>query len=84
MRLFRRDVEIALKTLGAIGLLTLVVLPVAWGYEERQKARTWQNIACAYRLRDIERRAPLFARLSQAPDACGTLRRLGLELDMPR
>ena len=84
LRIFRPEIAIAIKTIGVLTLLTLAVLPVAWGYGERQKARTWQNIACAYRIREAERRAPILAGIDYGRDACVTLHRLGLELEMPR
>ena len=84
MRFFRPEIEVMLKALGVIMLLTLVAFPVAWGYEQRQKARTWQNMACAYRLKEAERRAPILAGVDYGNDACGVLQRLGLELEMPR
>ena len=84
MRFFAHEVEVVLKSLAVIGLLTLVVIPAAWGYEQRQQARRWRNVACTYRVREVERRAPLFASLGQRPDACATLQQLGLELDVAR
>jgi hypothetical protein len=84
MRFFQHEVEVALKVLGAIGLSSLVVLPAAWGYEQRQQARQWRSIACAYRIRQVEQHAPMFAGLGQRRDACATLHELGLELDVRR
>jgi len=80
MRFFQPEVETVLKTVGVIGLSTLVVLPAAWGYEQRQQARLWRDVACAYRVKEVERHTPMFANLGQRPDPCATLRRLGLEL----
>jgi len=80
MRFFQPEVEIVLKTVGVIGLSTLVVLPAAWAYEQRQQARLWRDVACAYRVKEVERHAPLLANLGQRPDPCATLHRLGLEL----
>lgn len=84
MRFFQHEVEVVLKSLAVMGLSTLVVIPAAWGYEQRQQARRWQNVACAYRVREVERHAPMLASLGQAPDACATLQHLGLELHVPR
>ena len=84
MRIFQHEVEVVLKSLGVIALSTLVVLPAAWGYEQRQQARQWRNVACAFRIREVEQRAPMFASLGQRPDACATLQRLGLELEVRR
>jgi len=84
MRIFRPEIQRALKTLGVLTIVTLIVVPVVWGYGQRQKARTWQNIACAYRIKEVERRTPLLGAIAPGRDACGTLERLGLVLEMPR
>jgi hypothetical protein len=84
MRFFRSEVETALKIMGIAALITLIVLPVAWGYEQRQQARTWQNVACAYRIKEVVRQTPMIASIEYRRDACVALSRLGLELDVPR
>ncbi len=80
MGFFRREIEVTLKMLGVMILIGLIVLPVAWGYEQRRQARTWQNVACAYRIKEITRSAPFVAQVERASDACTTLARLGLQL----
>src|SRR3989442_15187963 len=80
MRFFRRDIEVTLKMVGAMLLVGLIVLPVAWGYEQRRQARTWQNVACAYRIKEGARSVPFVANVERAPDACATLARLGLNV----
>jgi hypothetical protein len=81
MGFFRREVEVTLKMLGVLALIGLIVLPVAWGYEQRRQARTWQNVACAYRMKEITRSAPFIANsVERAPDACAMLAKLGLPL----
>jgi hypothetical protein len=80
MRFFRREIEVTLKMLGALTLVGLIVLPVAWGYEQRRQARTWQNVACAYRIKEVARNTPFVANVERAPDACTTLARLGLNV----
>jgi hypothetical protein len=84
MRFFQHEVEVVLKSLSVIGLSSLVVLPAAWGYEQRQQARQWRKVACAYRIREVEQRAPLLASLGRRPDPCAALERLGLELEVQR
>jgi hypothetical protein len=84
MRFFRPEVERALRVLGGLLLLGLILLPMAWGYEQRKQARAWQTVACAYRMREVARRAPLVATVEYIPDPCHTLERLGLELDIAR
>jgi hypothetical protein len=80
MRFFRREVELTLKMLGVTTLVGLIVLPVAWGYEQRRQAKAWQNIACAYRIKEIARAAPFAGNIERAADPCTTLARLGLQL----
>ena len=84
MRFFRSEIETAVKIIGVAALITVILLPVAWGYEQRQQARTWQNVACAYRIKEVARQAPMIATLEYRRDACVALSRLGLELDLPR
>ena len=84
MRFFRPEVERALRVLGGLLLLGLILLPMAWGYEQRKQAKAWQTVACAYRMREVARRVPLVATVEYIPDPCHTLERLGLELDINR
>ena len=83
MRFFRPEIETGLKMVGVVTLIMLIVLPVAWGYEQRKQARTWQNVACAYRIKEVARQTPMIATLEYRQDACVTLERLGLDL-VPR
>ncbi len=80
MRFFRPEIEAALKAIGVITLIGLIVLPVAWGYEQRKQARTWQSIACSYRIREVARRAPMVANADYGRDPCHMLQRLGLDV----
>lgn len=84
MRFFRSEIEMALKMLGILTLIGLIVLPMAWGYEQRKQARVWQGVACAYRMREVTRRSPVVAAVDYARDPCMTLERLGLDLDVSR
>jgi hypothetical protein len=70
--------------LGILTVVGLIVLPVAWGYEQRKQARTWQNVACAYRIKEVLRRTPMLATTEPGRDACTVLERLGLDVDMPK
>ena len=83
MRFFRPEIEAALKMLGVVTLIGLIVLPVAWGYEQRRQARTWQQVACAYRIKEVVRRTPMIATVEYGREPCSTLERLGLDLDVP-
>ena len=80
MGFFRHEVEVTLKMLGGVTLIGLIVLPVAWGYEQRRQARTWQNVACAYRIKEVTRSVPFVANVERTPDACAALARLGLDV----
>jgi hypothetical protein len=84
MRFFRPEIETTLKMIGVVTLIGLIVLPVAWGYEQRKQARTWQNVACAYRIKEVARRTPIIttAEHVQGRDACVMLERLGLDLEV--
>jgi hypothetical protein len=82
MRIFRSEIQTTLKTLGIVTLVGLIALPVAWGYEQRKQARTWQNVACAYRIKEVARRTPILAATEPGRDACMVLERLGLGLDL--
>jgi hypothetical protein len=84
MRIFRREVEVTIKTIGALTLLTMIVVPAVWGYGQWQKARTWQKVACAYRIREVERHTPLLGAIEPGRDACLTLERLGFAVELPR
>ena len=79
-------VERALRVLLVAGFVGAVALPVAWGYEQRQQARSWQETACAYRLREVARvtSLPLLAGSERPANACATLRQLGFEIDHRR
>ncbi len=84
MRIFRSEIQTTLRMLGIVTLVGLVVLPVAWGYEQRQQARTWQNVACAYRIKEVARHTPILASTGPGRDACMLLERLGLDLEVSK
>src|SRR5205823_4989877 len=80
MKFFRHEVEVALRMMGVLTLIGLIVLPIAWGYEQRRQARTWQNVACAYRIKEVARTMSIVTSMERAPDACTALERLGFDL----
>jgi hypothetical protein len=84
MRIFRREVEVTLKLIGVLALIGVMAMSVAWGYEQRRQAKTWQSIACAYRVKEVARSSAVLARVADEADACSTLARLGLPLDLIR
>jgi len=80
---FRPELERALQVVAAIALVGAIVLPVGWGYEQRQQARTWQETACAYRLREVARETNLLVGGDRRANPCALLRGLGLEPPNP-
>src|SRR5262245_1564568 len=84
MRFFRREVELILKVVGILALIGLVTIPMAWGFQQRRLARTWQSIACAYRMKEVARQSPLVDGTDREADACLALERLGLQLELAR
>lgn len=79
---FRPEVEALLHGAAAIAFLAALVLPLAWGYQQRRQADAWRRVACEYRLREAMRLSPFLA-FDDAEDACERLARLGLDLDAP-
>lgn len=75
LRIFRPEVEVAIKLVFVATLTSAWVLTFAWGYEGRQQARRWKEVACTYRVSDLERAAP---GLGDAANKCETLDRIGL------
>jgi hypothetical protein len=73
--MFRPEVEVAIKLAVVVVLTSAWVLTFAWGYEGRQQARRWRDVACTYRVTDLERVTPGLA--ANGP-ACETLDRIGL------
>ena len=69
MRFFRSEIEMVFKMFGILTLIGLIVLPMAWGYEQRKQARAWQSVACSYRMREVTRRVPVVATLDYRPPA---------------
>jgi hypothetical protein len=81
VRIFVPALERALKVFAVIALLGAIVVPVGWGYEQRQRARTWQETACVYRLRELTRGTNVIAAVERRGNACAVLRDLGLDID---
>ena len=80
-RFFRPELERALAVIGLVVLVGAIVLPVGWGYEQRQQARAWQETACAYRLKEVARGAMLSASGERRGQACAALRQLGFDIE---
>jgi hypothetical protein len=75
LKMFRPEVEVAVKLLLVAGLTGAYLVTFAWGYEARQDARRWRELACTYRLSELQRTIP---GEPGAGSACDTLHRVGL------
>jgi hypothetical protein len=80
---FVPQLERALEVVAVVALIVLIVFPLAWGYEQRQQARVWQETACAYRLREVARETSVLVRGDGRGGACAALRELGLDVAPP-
>lgn len=74
---FRRDVERVLRFVTSFLVLGSFAITLAWGYEQRQQAQRWREVACANRVADLASRAK-FLGLDGQPGACERLQSLGL------
>jgi hypothetical protein len=81
---FRPELERALRVAAVLALVGAILVPVHWGYEQRQQARTWQQTVCAYRLREVARGTNSLVGGDRRGDACALLRQLGLDADATR
>src|SRR5207244_625257 len=89
MRIFRSEIETALKIMGIAALISLILLPVAWGYEQRQRARQAVKSSRGHpaaRVGGRGRRAGLAVRPleHQRPEPLGERRRDGKARATPR
>lgn len=84
MRFFRPELERVLVVIAGAALAAAIVLPVGWGYEQRQQARVWQEVACAYRLKEVTRGTTVLAAAERRAPACALLRQLGFEIEPTR
>ena len=74
---FRRDVENVLRFFAGFAVVGAFAVTIAWGYEQRQQAQEWREIACAHRVADLASRAK-FLGLDEQRGACERLQSLGL------
>ena len=81
MRIFVREVEIALKLLVVVSLVTAYLTTLAWGFDQRREAERWRVVACSSRLQAVERATRIVRVSTAGPLACETLDRLGLAVD---
>ncbi len=81
MRIFVREVEIALKLLVVVSLVTAYLTTLAWGFDQRREAERWRVVACRSRLQVVERATRIVRVSTPGALACETLDRLGLPLE---
>ncbi|HEX3176874.1 MAG TPA: hypothetical protein VHZ49_09365 [Methylomirabilota bacterium] len=82
LKVFRPDVEAALKIGLAVMVLTAVLMPVVWAYRQHDEATVWHEVACTYRLKEALRdRLVTPADVTGRP--CARLAELGLVLERP-
>jgi len=84
MKFFRPDIERVLERIAVVGLIAAILIPVGWGYAQRQQARAWQETACIYRLREVARETKQLVAASGRGNACTVLRQLGFEIEASR
>ena len=77
LRIFRPEVQVTLKVVFLIGLTSAYLATFAWGYGARQEARRWRDLACTYRLSELQRAVP--GQPGTGP-ACDTLQRVGISV----
>ena len=82
-RFFVPQLERALEVVAVVALIGMIVFPLAWGYEQRQQARVWQETACVYRLREVARETNVLVPSDGRGRACTALRDLGLDVTPP-
>ena len=80
LKVFRPEVEALIRIAGVVATLTMLVLPVAWGYQQRSEARAWREMACAYRLREALSDGRLATTTDLTANPCDRLDDLGLRL----
>lgn len=75
--MFKPGIVVTIKLAFVTMLASAYLLTFAWGYEGRQQARRWREIACTYRLSELQRAMP---GLGGGTAACETLNRVGFGL----
>ena len=74
-RTFRPEVVTTIRMFLLAGLAGAFLMTFAWGYEGRQQARRWREVACTNRVSDLTRVLP---GLSDTGAPCETLQRIGM------
>lgn len=73
-RFFHPAIEMGLKVLIGVVMISAFLVTLAWGYAQRQRAEEWRETACAYRMAELTRKAPFLATTEQQPPAHPCLR----------
>jgi hypothetical protein len=63
-------------------VVTMVVLPLAWGYRQHAHAELWHDVACAYRLKEALRERRI-GPVDVVGRPCARLHELGLQFEQP-
>jgi hypothetical protein len=75
LHIFQPEIQAAIKVTLVMALVSAYVITFAWGYEGRQEARRWRELACSYRVSELERVTP---GLADGRGACNALDRIGM------
>ena len=81
MRFFKPGVQRVINLVMAGAAVCALVLPMTWAYRQAREARLWRETACLYRLREAAPRTNLMLAARYGDGPCGTLGRLGLDVE---
>ena len=81
LKAFTPEVEVTIKATCVVALVGAYLVTFAWGYEGRQQARRWREVACAYRLSELTRATP---GVGTGSSPCETLDRAGVDVATAR
>ena len=80
-RFFHPAIEMSLRVVVGVVMISAFLVTLAWGYAQRQRAEEWRETACAYRMADLTRKAPFLANAEHQPaHPCERLDVLGVGL----
>ena len=80
-RFFHPTIEMGLRVLVGVVMISSFLVTLAWGYAQRQRAEEWRETACAYRMAELTRKTPFLANAEQQPaHPCERLDILGMSL----
>jgi hypothetical protein len=80
-RFFHPTIEMGLKVVIGVVMISAFLVTLAWGYAQRQRAEEWRETACTYRMAELTRKAPFLASAEDQPThPCERLDVLGVSL----